>query len=599
MKTQRKTKSPEINQKTKISEPSITVLPCDYEGHAFDIMLHAWMGKMTGYLSPASMGMAMYDWLMHFAMSPARQINLAQRASEDAANFLMQCAAGGGLTPDYVKLQSIKRRPGDTRFKDEGWETFPFNLYMQGFLTYEKWWNETTLNIPGVSKHHEHMVNFTVRQLIDMFSPSNFAILNPEVISATIEQGGANFVNGFNNMMEDTYQAVYKQPSAESKKLQVGKQLAITPGKVVFRNHLIELIQYEPTTESVYAEPILIVPAWIMKYYILDLSPKNSLVKYLVDHGHTVFMISWRNPTSGDRQLGFDDYINMGIMDSLAQINSIMPDKKIHATGYCLGGTLLMIAAAAMAGQGDERLKSITLFAAQIDFRDPGDLSLFIDYSQISYLEDVMREKGYLDGSQMSGAFNMLRSNDLIWSRMIHDYMLGKRRSLNDLMTWNQDATRLPFRMHSQYLRSLFLNNDLVSGRFEVNKKRVALVDITTPLFVVGTTKDHVSPWRSVYKIQLYTNIDTTFVLTSGGHNAGIVSEPGGHQGRNYQILTRKAGAKYISADRWLEKAEKFEDSWWPAWEKWLVNLSSEKTSPPAMGDRVLDDAPGSYVLEK
>ena len=371
----------------------------------------------------------------------------------------------------------------------------------------------------------------------------------------------------------------------------------------MYRNRLIELIQYSPHTKQVYAEPILIVPAWIMKYYILDLSKHNSLVKYLVDAGHTVFIISWKNPDSEDRNLGLEDYLSLGVMSALQTIGEIIPDKKIHTAGYCLGGTLLTMAAAAMAAIGDERLKTITLLASQVDFREPGELSLFIDQSQVSYLEDIMWEKGYLDGSQMAWAFSMLRSNDLIWSRMVDDYLLGKRRSMNDLIAWDHDTTRLPFRMHSQYLHSLFLNNNLVRGRFEVNKKRIALNDITEPMFVVATVKDHVSPWRSVYKISLYTNNEITFVLTSGGHNAGIVSEPG-HHGRSYHMSTRKAGDKHKSSDTWLEKAPKFEGSWWPAWQHWLVEHSTEQVSPPPMGnpkkdDAVLCDAPGTYVMEK
>lgn len=574
-----------------------------YEGQAYDVMLHAWLGQFTGYLSPASISMAMLDCIVHMMMCPAKQANSLRKGLENFSNFFVYAASKGGYLPEYMQLAEIEPRPSDQRFKDEAWQQFPFNLFVQGFLMNECWWNEGTKNIPGATKHHEDMVNFTVRQVLDMFSPSNFPWTNPEVINATIKNNSENLVSGFHNMMEDTFRSIHKLPAVDSGKFQVGENLAVTPGKIVYRNNLIELIQYEPQTKEVYAEPVLIVPAWIMKYYILDLSPENSLVKYLVGKGHTVFMISWKNPTSEDRNLGLEDYVNLGIMESLDAINAIVPNQKIHATGYCLGGTLLMIAAAAMAGNNDDRLKTITLFAAQVDFRDPGELSLFIDYSQINYLEDVMREKGYLDGSQMSGAFSMLRSNDLIWSRMVHDYLLGKRRPLNDLMTWNQDATRLPARMHSQYLRSLFLNNDLTRGRFEVDKKRIAISDITVPIFCVGTVKDHVSPWRSVYKVQLYTNADFTFVLTNGGHNAGIVSEPG-HKGRTYQMYTRKDGEKHISSESWSNRAPKYEGSWWPAWDQWLADASSGKVAPPAMGNtkegyRVICNAPGAYVLEK
>ncbi len=603
MKTKSKQKDNKFVVKNKEENQSITTYSSAYEGQSYDIMLHAWLGRFTCWLSPASLGMAAFDWLSHFLLSPAKQVNLVKSANESAARFALQMAANTGLAYCPNELVCIQHVQRDPRFKDTAWDIFPFNVYSQVFLMCEKWCNEATTGTKGVWKHHEDVLNFTVRQMLDMFSPSNNPFTNPEILSTTFEQGGVNFVNGFKNFIEDYYRSTFKLPPAGSEKFRVGEDVAITPGKVVYRNHLIELIQYEPKTKEVYAEPILFIPAWIMKYYILDLSKRNSLVRYLVNHGHTVFMISWKNPGSDDRNLGIEDYIHLGIMNSLKVIGDIIPDKKIHATGYCLGGTLLMIAAAAMAALGEDRLKTVTLFAAQVDFQDPGELSLYIDQSQVSYLEDIMWEKGYLDGNQMAWAFSMLRSNDLIWSRVIHDYFLGKRRPINDLMAWDHDTTRLPFRMHSQYLHSLFLNNDIIRGRYEVNKKRIALTDIKQPVFAVATLKDHVSPWRSVHKIELYTNTEVTFLLTNGGHNAGIISEPG-HKGRSYQIKTRQLGEKHMSSDAWLDKAPKYEGSWWPAWQEWLVNHSSEKISVPNLGDPkkehpILCDAPGTYVLEK
>lgn len=601
MKKKKSKKSENLKLKDEYSEnkgPSIM-----YEGQAYDILLHAWMGKSTGWLSPPSLGLAMYDWLSHLAISPAKQVDLSKKYCDHLIQFNLYLASQLGFDIACEELTAIQPRSQDHRFKDPAWNEFPFNLYVQGFLNCEKWWSEATSNIRGVSKHHEHVVSFTIRQIIDMLSPSNSPLTNPEILNVSLKQGGANFIEGMKNFIEDSCRIMYDQPPAGTEKFIVGEKVAITPGKVIYRNRLIELIQYTPTTSKVYPEPILIIPAWIMKYYILDLSKHNSLVKYLVDHGHTVFMISWKNPDSSDRSLGLEDYLNLGIKNALQVINEIVPDYKIHATGYCLGGTLLMIAAAGMEAWNDERLKTITLFAAQVDFRDPGELSLFVDPSQISYLEDIMWEKGYLDGSQMAWAFSMLRSNDLIWSRVIHDYLLGKRKPINDLIAWDDDTTRLPFRMHSEYLHDLFLNNDLVRGRYSVGGKQIALVDIKPPIFAVGTIKDHVSPWRSVYKIQLYVNTDITFVLTNGGHNAGIVSEPG-HPGRSYQMELHKKGQKHISSQTWFETAKKYEGSWWPAWEKWLVSHSKEKVDAPSMGSpkkgiMVLCDAPGTYVLQK
>jgi polyhydroxyalkanoate synthase len=404
------------------------------------------------------------------------------------------------------------------------------------------------------------------------------------------------------NLIQDWEGVVSGRKPVGAEAFEVGKTLAITPGKVVYRNRLIELIQYAPTTGTVYAEPVLIIPAWIMKYYILDLSPHNSLVKYLADKGHTVFMISWKNPGSEDRDLSMEDYRRLGVMDALGAISAIVPEQKVHAVGYCLGGTLLYIAAAAMARDGDARLKSMTILAAESDFTEAGELMVFIDESQVNYIENLMWEQGYLDAKQMAGVFQLLRSNDLIWSRLVHDYLLGEREPMIDLMAWNTDTTRMPYRMHSEYLRTLFLNNDLAEGRYEAGGRPVALSDIRVPLFVVGTEKDHVAPWHSVYKIHLLADTEVTFVLTTGGHNAGVVSEPG-HPRRSYQISTKRETEKYMDPETWQAVTPRHEGSWWPDWEGWLAGHSRGPVPPPSLGafERgypPLDDAPGTYVLQ-
>jgi polyhydroxyalkanoate synthase len=434
-----------------------------------------------------------------------------------------------------------------------------------------------------------------------MFSPSNFFATNPVLLRETWRQGGANLLNGWQNLAEDLERQLAGRKPAGTERYRVGETVAVTPGKVVFRNHLVELIQYAPATDTVRAEPLLIVPAWIMKYYILDLSPRNSLVRHLVERGHTVFIVSWKNPDARDRDIGLDDYRRHGLMAALDAIAAIVGPRKVHAAGYCLGGTLLAIGAAAMARDGDQRLGSLTLLAAQTDFEEPGELSLFMDENQVAFLEDLMWEQGYLDTTQMAGAFQMLRSNDLIWSYRVQNYLLGQRPPLTDLMAWNADATRMPYRMHSEYLRQVFLGNELAEGRFQVDGKPVALTDIRVPLFAIGTEWDHVSPWRSVYKIHLLSDTDVTFLLASGGHNAGIVSQPGS-DARHYRTMTRRHGDKYLDADAWHALAPRAEGSWWPAWQQWLASRSGERAAPPPMGAPQLGypplaDAPGGYVL--
>jgi poly[(R)-3-hydroxyalkanoate] polymerase subunit PhaC len=382
-----------------------------------------------------------------------------------------------------------------------------------------------------------------------------------------------------------------------------GHEVAVTPGEVVYRNRLIELIQYTPATPDVYAEPLLIVPAWIMKYYILDLSPSNSLVKYLVGRGHTVFMISWHNPGVDDRDLAMDDYLRLGVIDALQAIRTIVPDRKVNALGYCLGGTLLSVAAAYLAREKRDWLNSVTLLAAQTDFTEAGELMLFIDDSQLDYLEDIMWDQGYLDTKQMSGAFQLLRSNDLIWSRLVNEFLLGRRQPMNDLMAWNADTTRMPYRMHSEYLRQLLLNNDLFEGRYKVDGRPIVLSDIRVPMFVVSTERDHVAPWRSVYKINLLCDTDVDFLLTSGGHNAGIVSEPG-HLNRHYRLSHRPAGEAYVDHEIWRQQMKEQQGSWWPTWADWLEAKSSGRVAAPEMaaphnGYPGLGPAPGRYIFER
>ena len=559
-----------------------------------DRTAHAYAARATAGLSPIALGLAFGDWAMHLAAAPGKQTELARKAARKALRYASYLgnAMRGAACP-----HCIEPLPQDSRFVGEAWRQWPFNAIHQGFLLWQQWWWNATTGVRGVSPHHEDVVTFTMRQLLDLWSPSNFPWSNPEVLRATFAQYGLNFANGAANFAEDWRREALGEPPAGAETFVPGRDVAVTPGKIVMRNRLAELIQYSPTTQEAHPEPILIVPAWIMKYYILDLSPHDSLVKYLVDKGHTVFMLSWKNPTPQDRDLSMGHYRRLGVMAALDAIGRIVPERKIHAAGYCLGGTLLAIAAAQMARDADERLATISLLAAQVDFEEAGELTLFIDDSQVSLLEDMMSAQGYLDTRQMAGAFQLLRSNDLIWSKRVREYLLGARPPMTDLMAWNADATRMPYAMHSEYLRRLFLRNDLSAGRYEVQGRPVALTDIHAPLFAVGTTHDHVAPWRSVYKVNLFTDSSVTFLLTTGGHNAGIVSEPG-HAGRSYQAMARMHDEPYVDPDAWVAQAPRHEGSWWPEWQLWLARHSSAPGAPPEMG-KALGEAPGEYVLQR
>ncbi|UCE31895.1 MAG: polyhydroxyalkanoic acid synthase, partial [Burkholderiales bacterium] len=567
---------------------------------AIDRKARASLGRLFFGLSPVSIAIDYFDWLSHLALAPGKQARMAEKGLRKAIRLGLY-ASESLANPETPPC--IRPLPQDRRFENEAWRRWPHNLIYQAFLLNQQWWHNATTGVRGVTARHENLVQFMARQVLDMCSPTNFPLTNPEVLQRTLEQNGANLVRGMQHLSEDFERQAAGKPPAGAEDFVPGVNVAVTPGKVVLRNQLIELIQYQPATDRVRPEPVLIVPAWIMKYYILDLSPHNSLVRYLTEQGYTVFMVSWKNPDPGDREIGLDDYRTLGVMAALDAIGTIVPGARVHATGYCLGGTLLAIAAATMAREGDERLRSISLFAAQMDFTEAGELTLFIDESQLTFLEDLMWEQGFLDTSQMAGAFQTLRSNDLVWSRIVRDYLMGERRPMTDLMAWNADATRMPYRMHSEYLRQLFLSNELAEGRFTVEDRPIALTDIRAPIFAVGTEHDHVAPWRSAYKVHLLTDTAVTFVLASGGHNTGIVAEPGHPRGA-YRVMTNNGDERYVDPESWIARADRHQGSWWSQWIAWLGERSTEPAAPPPMGApearlAPLAGAPGTYVLQR
>ena len=570
-----------------------------------DRITRATIGRFSAGVSPSALGAAFFDWAVHLAASPGKRAFLVEKAGRKWARFahhVARCACA----LEHVG-PCIDPLPQDRRFAAEGWQKPPFSLIYQSFLLTQQWVYNATTDVHGTSRHHEDVVSFVARQMLDIVSPSNFIATNPEVLQATARELGQNLMRGWMNLVDDWERAALGRPPVGAEQFVPGKTVAVTPGKVVYRNQLMELIQYAPTTPRVHAEPVLIVPAWIMKYYVLDLSPENSLVKHLADSGHTVFIVSWKNPGAAERDLGLEDYLRLGPRAALDVIARIVPPhgrtgRRVHGVGYCLGGTLLAIAAATMGRDGDARLKTLTLLAAQTDFAEAGELMLFINDSQVAWLEDMMWDQGYLDTKQMAGAFQLLRSSDLVWSRLVREYLLGNRAPMSDLMAWNADATRMPYRMHSEYLRGLFLDNDLAEGRYMVEGRPVSLTDIGAPIFAVGTERDHVAPWRSAYKINQSADVDVTFLLTSGGHNAGIVSPPG-KDGRRYRVATLHEHERYVPPDEFLHRAALHGGSWWPCWVDWLGKHADGRTRPPPLGGpgvdpRALDDAPGSYVLQ-
>ena len=567
----------------------------DHPHQSLDRSARAAVARLTGGVSSHAFLQAWTDWAFHLSHSPGRQLELFERAQVNALKLAAYATSSDAAAPPPFGPKSF-----DHRFEHPSWQQFPFRGWQQGFLAMQDWWDHATDTLRGLEQEDADRTRYMARQALDLISPSNFPLTNPEILAATAREGGRNLIDGAVHLTQDFIQIATQRRDPPPVGYRLGKELACTPGKVVFRNDLFELIQYAPSTDQVQAEPILIVPAWIMKYYILDLSPENSMVKYLVDQGFTVFMISWMNPSAEQAGLSLEDYRKRGVMAALDAIAVIQPDRRVHAAGYCLGGTILAIAAATMARDGDDRLASVTLMAAQVDFAEAGELLLFLDESQVAFIEDMMWDQGYLDRPQMARTFAAIRAEDLIYSRAVRRYFLGEADLPTDIGVWNADSTRMPARMHSEYLRGLFLENRLTAGRFAVEGRVIALKDIDAPMFVVATESDHIAPWKSVYKVQLFTDNDLTFALVKGGHNGGIVSEPG-HPGRHYRLSHRAAGGHYVGPDSWPDKHPPVAGSWWLEWSQWLVQHCSATARPPVFGapDRglpPLQDAPGTYV---
>jgi polyhydroxyalkanoate synthase subunit PhaC len=537
------------------------------------------------------------DWWLGLSTKPELQIALAQSAVAAGIDTWRYAVAAAQAASGSAEAAS----DGETPFAGNGWNLWPFNVYARAHAHLKKWSSQALGAVNDLSPASTLRLELLRRWVLDAASPAHYLLTNPELLAQTAAEGGQNLLRGVQYWLEDVAQMLEGRGAHGTENFRVGAKVAVTPGKVVMRNSLIELIQYSPQSASVHAEPVLITPAWIMKYYVLDLSPQNSLVKFLLERGHTVFMISWRNPTGADRELAMSDYVELGFRAALDAVSAIVPRQRVHTVGYCIGGTLLSIAAAALAREGDERIASITLLAAQTDFSEPGELSVFISPNQLSALEVQMQRDGVLHSQSMSAAFALLRSSDLIWAPAINQYLRGQRGSMNDLMAWNADGTRMPCRMHSEYLTRLYLHNELSTGHYTVDGPNIDLKQLTVPMFVVGTETDHVAPWQSVFKTHALTRSgDYTFLLTSGGHNAGIVS--GAVNPKRRHRLLRWQGSTDSGPTAFFHDAELRAGSWWSSWQQWLADRSTPaKVAPPPLGNAAagypaIADAPGEYV---
>ena len=502
---------------------------------------------------------------------------------------------GGTAHPAEPVIETPK---GDKRFKDAAWQDHAvFDFIKQSYLLSARFMQTTVRDVEGLDDKTAKKVDFYTRQFVDAMAPSNFVMTNPEVLRTTVETRGENLVKGLEHMLDDLErgkgQLAIKMTDTDA--FQLGENIATTPGKVVFQNDLMQLIQYAPSTEKVRKRPLLIIPPWINKFYILDLKPKNSFIRWAVGQGHTVFVISWVNPGEELAEKSFENYMDEGPFAALGAIEAATGETQVNVIGYCIGGTLLATTLAYMAKTGDRRVASATFFTTMVDFAEAGELSVFIDEEQIQAIEGRMREKGYLEGGSMANSFNMLRANDLIWSFVVNNYLLGKEPFPFDLLFWNSDATRMPYAMHSFYLRNMYQENRLVRpGGIAIHGEPIDLTQIQTPVFILATKEDHIAPWKSSYAAtQLYRG-PVKFCLAGSGHIAGVVNPP---EAQKYNYWTSAKLPK--QPDLWFEGATQQAGSWWPEWDKWAEKFAGGTVPARQPGDGKLapiEEAPGSYV---
>jgi len=501
-----------------------------------------------------------------------------------------------------LKTQPVAEpRKGDGRFKDQQWEEhFLFDFIKQSYLITARHIGNVVADVKGLSPEAEKKVNFFTRQYIDALSPSNFALTNPTVFRETVNSHGQNLLKGFNNLLRDIEEGdgQLRVKMTDSSAFELGHNVAVTPGKVIFQNELIQLLQFNPATEKQYRRPLLIIPPWINKYYILDLRQSNSFIKYATDQGHTVFVISWVNPDAHLAEKGFEDYMLDGSLAALDVVCQQTGEEKVNLIGYCLGGTLLGATLGYNAVKKDERIASATFFVSLLDFSIPGELGVFIDEQQIASLEKKMQARGYLEGSEMATTFNMLRSNDLIWSFVVNNYLLGKEPFPFDLLYWNSDSTRMPYKMHSFYLRNMYMKNLLREpGGIELAGVPIDLSKVKTPSYFISTVEDHIAPWKSTYLGATCLSGPVRFVLGGSGHIAGIINPPSANK---YLFWINETKTQPATPEEWLDGATQHPGSWWTDWQQWIDALNGDDKVPardPAVGKfKPFEDAPGSFV---
>ena len=552
----------------------------------------------------ARVGRAFLDVLSGYVSDPSRAL--------DAYGALWQGYVGlwqgaGRRLLGYETEPMIAPAPGDRRFKDPAWrENLAYSMIEQIYLLTSRWLEQQAREAGDLDFHTRQKAEFYTRQLTNALAPTNFILTNPEVLRTTLETNGENLVKGMQHLLADLERGKGRLEiqQTDMSAFRLGENLAATPGSVVFQNDLIQLIQYQPATKQVHKRPLLIFPPWINKYYILDLTPEKSFVKWCISKGYTVFIVSWVNPDAERAAKRFEDYMVEGVYAALDAVEQATGEKEVNAIGYCIGGTLLGSSLAHMAARGDKRIKSATFFATQMDFSEAGELQVFIDEEQLNALEEKMRAAGgYLPGETMARTFNMLRSNDLIWSNVVNNYLLGRAPPAFDLLYWNADATRMPAQMHLFYMRECYLNNNLAKGRMVLGGEKIDLAKVKLPIYLQSSREDHIAPYPSVYKsVRLFSG-PVRFILAGSGHIAGVINPPSAKKYQYWTSPVKKPPATApATAEDWLTGAVEHPGSWWPDWEAWLRPKSGPKVAARKPGDgglKVLEDAPGSYVLMK